>query len=279
MNNLDDNQAIFDSNFRNIYDETFHGNHTGSENSLTDISESDQEEHSEREIFLVCSGKSTFLFDGTYFDLEGKEAFFINSWVPHQRNYTQNHPPCYHLWFHLHTSKFLGSVVYISEKGEHHNRNFVLPLDLLSVIERRWNLAAHSKDISEKHSLYRGIIRILLEEFELQNKKIVTHPTGEKLVQGIENYLEVNYGHRIQIDELAKAFKTNRFQLMRLFKKYRNITIGDYIDQQRMEFIQKAQEQGLNQKEIGWQLGFSSPSAFYLWKKRKEKKIKKSRDH
>lgn len=268
----DESQVIFDSRFKNIYDETFHGTHQGAETLQKNISENAQEEHCEREIFLACSGKGPFLFDGISFELEGHEAFFINSWVPHQRSYNINHPPCCHLWFHLHTNKFLGSVVSISENGEHQNRNFVLPADLLPVVERRWDIAADLKDISEKHSLYRGIIRILLDEFALQNKKIIAYPTGEKLVQGIENYLEVNYGHRIRIDELAKIFRTNRFQLMRLFKKHRNITIGDYIDNQRMEFIKKAQAKGLSQKEISWQLGFSSPSAFYLWKKRKEKK-------
>lgn len=53
----DESQVIFDSRFKNIYDETFHGTHQGAETLQKNISENAQEEHCEREIFLACSGK------------------------------------------------------------------------------------------------------------------------------------------------------------------------------------------------------------------------------
>lgn len=265
--------TITEINLRKIFDEASGSSHHAGDQQTEEAV--NQEEHSEREIFLVYSGKTSFLCNGKIFELKDKEAFFINSWVPHQQDYSSCYTSGVHLWFHLHVAKLLVSIVKIGENGRCYAWHLVFPPDLLSVIERRWNLAEKSQDFSEKNKFYSGIIRILLEEFALQNRKIITHPAGEYLVQSIEFYLGANYGRRVQIDELAKFAGTNRSQLMRLFKKYRHMTIGEYIDQQRMAFIEKAQNRGLNQKEIGWQLGFSSASAFYLWKKRKKINIKK----
>ena len=79
-----------------------------------------------------------------------------------------------------------------------------------------------------------------------------------------------------EVEELEKRFNRDRSYLSRLFKKAYGITIGEFIDRNREQYTATALARGMTQKEIAAQLGFSSASAFWLWRKRRENKTRSS---
>jgi AraC-like DNA-binding protein len=43
------------------------------------------------------------------------------------------------------------------------------------------------------------------------------------------------------------------------------MTVGEYINKVRLEYVRNALKRGVRQKEMAYELGFSSPTAFWNW--------------
>jgi two-component system response regulator YesN len=93
--------------------------------------------------------------------------------------------------------------------------------------------------------------------------------TKIEIIERVQNYIEINYGRNLSIAELEKFSGYNRYYLMRLFKAQTGFTILQYINQIRKRVAEDALKRNISQKEIAYQLGFFSPAAFWLWKKRR----------
>ena len=93
--------------------------------------------------------------------------------------------------------------------------------------------------------------------------------SNNEIIERVQNYIEINYGRNSSIAELEKFSGYNRYYLMRLFKAQTGFTILQYINQIRKRVAEDALKRNISQKEIAYQLGFFSPAAFWLWKKRR----------
>lgn len=250
--------------FRNIYD--------ASSVTKSDISTETKldEKHLEREILMVIRGTTNYSYCKHKLTLNRGDALFIDSWEPHQCGYTSTQTDCLHLWIHLHSKRLLANTIEYRNSVRIREPFMELPVDLLSVLNRRWEAAIKSRGHkSYATEYYQSIIRLLQEELLWNALEPRANADHNNLVKQLENILSVNYGHKVTLAELAKRFGRDQAYLSRLFKKTHGITIGEYIDKNRENYTEAALARGMTQKEIAAQLGFSSASAFWLWRKRR----------
>lgn len=56
----------------------------------------------------------------------------------------------------------------------------------------------------------------------------------EKLVNDILEYIEKNLYEGIKVEDIANHFYFSRYYLLRVFKRYTNLTINEYINQRKI---------------------------------------------
>jgi AraC-like DNA-binding protein len=79
------------------------------------------------------------------------------------------------------------------------------------------------------------------------------------------------------LSRLEKISGYSRYYLSHRFREYEGCTIGEYIDKIRIQYTIEAMKRGLRQKEIAFELGFSSPSNFWTWVQKHRKQIEEGR--
>ena len=228
--------------------------------------------HDAREILLVLKGKSGFYLNGKYFQAAPGCAFFVDHWVAHQQGYPPDVGEIVHIWIHLHDSRMFALP---SIRG---NRNqdsgctvWEFPDCMLQLVKSRWD-KINSVPEDLRSAYYSSIARLLYEEICFQSHFRKAGGSGEEsIVSYVRNYIVMNHGRDSSMAELEKRTGYSRRHLMRCFKEEYSMTIGEYIDCVRRGFAATAGER-MMQKEIAFQLGFKSPAAYWLWKKRDQKK-------
>lgn len=92
------------------------------------------------------------------------------------------------------------------------------------------------------------------------------------LVTAVKSHIVNRNGVDCSLSALSEIFGYSRSHLCHVFRHEAGISIGDYIDQVRREFSVQASSRGMSQKEIALELGFSSASAYWLWKARLDRR-------
>lgn len=106
------------------------------------------------------------------------------------------------------------------------------------------------------------IIRIfyLLNQRKSQSKtEVLSLP--ENLIM-IQNYIDNNFSHISSVSEVAEQFFYSREYVSRLFKKYFDTTVYDYIIKRRVSKSQSLIVQGIPLIDVAYQVGFGSLSTF-----------------
>ncbi len=227
-----------------------------------------RERHAEREIMLALAGEPGFVLAGKCFAALPGTVFFIDRWQAHQLDYPVGTEPCCHLWIHLHDRELLaGEIAVLADGGRQSHGIARLPAELLTVLNRRWEQAAGIAP-EKRREVYAGMVRLLCDELDLLRLAPGAVDAPGELSTAVAHYIAVHYGRRASLAELEKFTGYNRYHLMRVFKRDKGVTIGEYINQVRRGATAKAVAQGLRQKEIAMQLGFGSVAAFWLWQER-----------
>lgn len=78
----------------------------------------------------------------------------------------------------------------------------------------------------------------------------------------IQHYIDQNFSSITSVSDVAKHFFYSREYVSRLFKKYFDTTISDYIIKRRIAESQLLIKQGLPLIEVAYQVGFGSLSTF-----------------
>jgi transcriptional regulator GlxA family with amidase domain len=86
---------------------------------------------------------------------------------------------------------------------------------------------------------------------------------GNELVLKVQEYIELNYREKINIDQLAETFAVVRRTLERKFKKATHNSIAEYAQRIKIEAAKKAIEGGRKtMHEIMYEVGYSDMKAF-----------------
>ena len=97
-----------------------------------------------------------------------------------------------------------------------------------------------------------------------------SEPSTREQINMIKNYLRDNSGRDSSIDVLAHIAGYSRSHFLRLFRKYANCHVKEYINMIREEKYSRIKDTH-PVKSIAWELGFSSTAAFNHWQKGKRK--------
>lgn len=232
--------------------------------------------HPVREICFVVEGESRYMFNGSVYDASPGTAFLIDSWVPHAFGYRQIDNGLLHLWMHFSpdNSRLQGAhFIRVGLNGEYRIEfkriNFVP--DFGKQLIARWNKLNEVKIFSPETACDHLLqpLNSVLDEVLFQLTHDEKPATGEKqIVESIKKHIQMANGKDCSYQQLEKVSGYSSFYLAHLFRKSEEISIGDYIDQVRLDYTAAAFKRGLKQKEIAFELGFSSPSNFWNWLKK-----------
>ncbi len=123
--------------------------------------------------------------------------------------------------------------------------------------------SALSRNTQEDHAL---ALAYTLQIFYLLNKPadltVHNEPYFPQSVIDIQHYLDEHFTEISTIAEVAAHFFYSREYTSRLFKRYLNTTVADYILNRRVSYCQKLMTSDLSLIDICFSAGFGSVSAF-----------------
>ena len=80
----------------------------------------------------------------------------------------------------------------------------------------------------------------------------------------IKEYIDTGYAEISSVSDVAAHFFYSREYISRLFKKYYNSSVSDYLARLRVMRSIELMRRGTSVTNAGFSVGFGSPSAFYL---------------
>ena len=106
----------------------------------------------------------------------------------------------------------------------------------------------------------------VIQIFYLMNKKICKlkneYDALPENILSLRNYIDKNYAQISSVSEVADHFFYSREYVSRLFKKYFDTTISDYITKRRIAESQALIMQNIPIIDVAYQVGFGSLSTF-----------------
>ena len=100
----------------------------------------------------------------------------------------------------------------------------------------------------------------LLNQTSCQPKNVVSSLPENILI--LQHYIDDNFSKILSVSQVAEHFFYSREYLSRLFRKYFDTTISDYIMKRRISESQALIMQGIPLIDIAYQVGFGSLSTF-----------------
>ena len=95
----------------------------------------------------------------------------------------------------------------------------------------------------------------------------ISTPKGESLppkMLEIQEYIDRSYTDITSVSKIAEHFFYSREYVSRMFKKYYNVSVSDYLARLRIIRAIELMGQGTSVTDAGFSVGFGSASAFYL---------------
>lgn len=134
--------------------------------------------------------------------------------------------------------------------------------DLLGLLERLKKAFAPSHSLIDEAlglSYIINIFYLLNQNISLPRNEVLALP--KKLLE-IQEYIDRNFAEITSVSQLAEHFFYSREYISRLFKRYFDTTISDYIMKRRIERSQALILQGIPMIDIAYRVGFASLSTF-----------------
>ena len=108
-----------------------------------------------------------------------------------------------------------------------------------------------------------GIITLVNDYFEKQNKNLSYHPSLENMtVDAAVNYINSNYSVPLNLEVVAKNSFVSVKELCRLFKKHLGTTVSKYIMSKRISEAKKLLKSGASVAQAAEKCGFSDYTSF-----------------
>ncbi|MBQ6474439.1 MAG: AraC family transcriptional regulator [Victivallales bacterium] len=226
--------------------------------------------HPGREIVLSLEGEEVFCLQNRNYHLTPGMAVLIDSWMPHSFGYAEKEHGLLDLWIHFEGNQASCNFCRVGMHGHYDIFGVLrLPSYLCLLLNSRWNewkrQDCRTDGTAERYLL--SPLRCLLEEVMLRasGHSGGSKPFGSDLVLSLRLYIESRNACDCSLENLEKVFGYSRFYLAHKFSEVQGMPLGAYINEVRLAFTQDALMKGLKQKEIAYELGFSSSAAFSKW--------------
>lgn len=226
--------------------------------------------HPYREIVLALEGENDFYLQDRNWHMSPGTAVLIDSWEPHSYGYRKQDHDLLHLWIYFSGNRIRTSFCQVGMQGHYnaHTGGALLPPYFYPLINSRWNELKKQKvrtpELAAQYLL--SPLHCLLEDLLLP--KLERDPAGperSELIFAVKLYIESQNARDCSLENLEKKFGYSRYYIAHKFRETQGMPLGAYINTVRLAFTEDALMKGLKQKEIAYELGFSSSSAFWKW--------------
>ncbi len=235
------------------------------------------ERHPFHECFFALSGTCVYWLNGEWLTVAPGTFCWIRTWIPHQYGFLPATGGwCEQLWLSVHAEtihyEFLrsrkdGSFQAVPGGGR-----------LPGAYAALFHHLTETETPDEALSRMRFFFELLLREVAARCRAPAPeeHRRETSIVATLKTCIRNRNGVHCSLAELESLTGYSRSHLSHLFRAETGFPIGEYINQVRHEYVERAVRHGLKQKEIAAELGFSSGAAFRLWKKRRALRITSS---
>ncbi|MBO7146479.1 MAG: helix-turn-helix transcriptional regulator [Lentisphaeria bacterium] len=238
--------------------------------------------HRNREIFFVVEGTSRYMLNGNVYDAEPGTLFMIDHWESHAFGYRSEDKNLIHLWINFWASDQISAyLMSVGLNGVYRifTRRMAFPPEFQMLINRRWDTLnqlqhATQADVMDYMKLP---LETLFNEiiFQLDMDESVQKVDVDSMIESLKKYIQTANGRDCSYQRLEQISGYSRYYLAHRFRDYVGCSVGAYIDKVRVAYTVEALHNGLKQKEIAFELGFSSPSNFWLWLQKHREEIQK----
>ena len=241
--------------------------------------------HIARDICFVLDGVSRYMFNGKVYDAVPGTFFLIDSWESHAFGYRQEDHDLLHLWIQLNETEpqFSGNVFQVRANGFFDCKwsGLIAGQEYITILCRRWDALNRLNHASPETVIeyLQSPLEALLDEisFQLTHGKEKSEEKEDRVIKSLKRYIRMSNARDCSLERLEKFSGYSRYYLSHKFREYEGCTIGDYIDRVRILYTAAAFRQGLRQKEIAAELGFSSPSNFWIWLRKHKDEIESAK--
>lgn len=240
--------------------------------------------HPEIELTLVLEGEIDYQVNDSLYRLKEGEGLFCNTNVLHS-GHGAGTPDCSYLSITFHPRLLYGyrSSVMLDKYMDH-----ILKSPSLASIhftrEKKWQKKVlrqmekirtldrdrpDSWELQLQIALFR-IWRSIYEHVEFQEDGYEANGRDTERIRKIMEYIQKHYGEKITLEDLAGQIHLCRSESCRLFKRYMNVSMFDYLLDYRVErSLELLRQSSLDVTQIAGRVGFANPGYYSRIFKRK----------
>lgn len=241
--------------------------------------------HPEIELTLVMEGEIAYQVNDSLYHLREGEGLFCNTNVLHSGHGEKPSGDCSYLSVTFHPRLLYG---YSSSVMQRKYMNHILESPSLASIhfvpEEAWKsrVLAQIERIrilngehpaTEELQIQIALLEIWKEIFEhvkIQERGYTENGRDTERIRRIMEYIQKHYAEKITLEDLADQIHLCRSESCRLFKRYMNESMFDYLLDYRVEkSLELLRQSGLDVTQVAGQVGFASPGYYSKIFKRK----------
>ncbi len=240
--------------------------------------------HPEIELTFVLEGEIAYQVNDSLYELKAGEGLFCNTNVLHS-GHRLHTPDCSYLsiTFHPRLLYGYGSSVMQNKYMKHILKNPALA-SIHFTPERPWHKKVLKKiekikKLDQKHNASMELqMQIALMEIWL---KIYEHVKSDETdtmendrdterIRRIMEYIQIHYAEKITLEDLAEQIHLCKSESCRLFKRYMNESMFDYLLGYRVEkSLELLRQSGYDVTLVAGSVGFANPGYYAKIFKRK----------
>ncbi len=239
------------------------------------------DKHLTREMLLAFEGVALNSLNRLIYPATAGTVFMFDAYEEHDKSYSKEIGKAVHLWFSLGPNRIFVRILKISNGRIEYERR-ILNLEkpeVCNVFIQGWGSLKNSPlEEKLKKMKLKSLLSLLFLELiekdiigEKDNYDSAEHQT--KIIQMIRQHISDTSGRGLTVDKLARIAGYSKFHFLRFFKKHTGQKVHDCINAARIVKIKDMLKRGCLQKEISEELGFSCPSAFSNWYRKRKADI------
>lgn len=240
--------------------------------------------HPEIELTLVMDGRIAYRVNDSLYELEAGEGLFCNTNVLHSGQGLDT-PDCSYLSITFHPRLLYG---YSSSVMQNKYMNHILKSPALASIrfrpEEEWQrkvlgLMEHIRLLDADHpssmelQMQIALMEIwqqIYEHVEPEESAGTENGRDTERIRRIMEYIQKHYAEKITLEDLADQIHLCKSESCRLFKRYMNESMFDYLLSYRVErSLELLRQSGMDVTQIAGQVGFANPGYYSRIFKRK----------
>ena len=238
------------------------------------LAEFHRSSHPRREILFVMRGYCRYMYNDSVYEASPGTLFLIDYWETHAFGYRKQDHDLLHLWLNCIGTRWWASFIEVNQNGlfQPKLQKIILPNDVSMMLDRRWNTLNQTNAFHNSpdavFAYMRQPLNAMLDEIcysMRQDEGGRGVASLDALIEGVKRYIISTNGCNCSYEQLEKISGYSRFYLAHRFRKSEGCSIGEFIDQIRIDYTVQARRHGRTQKEIALDLGFSSASNYWLW--------------